>query len=267
MMDLKIKLWKMFEKNVEDRRKEIDFTSNDDPIDYVDAFLRKKYELENNNNNDKENKSEVFTDAQLTGCLWDMWIAGQETTSNTLGWGCIYITNRPNIQKRIQKELDTVIGSDRLVTIEDKPKLPYVNAVITEIQRLCNLVPQNVQHRVTKDVLVRGYRIPKDTVVVDQISCVLYDPEIFANPMEFNPDRHLDKNGDFKPHPAVIPFGVGKRSCLGESLARMELFLFTANIFNIFALRSDGDKLISEERKMAGTVQPPQFTCKITTRH
>ena len=261
MDSLKAKLWKMLEKNVETRKSEIDFSSNTEPIDYTEAFLRKRHELEK-----KGIKSEAFNQENLTGALFDMWVAGQETTSSTLGWGCIYLVNRPEIQKKLQDELDRVIGSDRLVTIEDKTRLPYLNAVITEVQRTANILPHNVYHRVTKDVTINGYFIPKDTVVVDQISCVLYDEKLFPKPFEFIPERHLDENKEFKLHPALIPFGVGKRTCLGEGLARMELFLFMSNIFHKFRLIPDERYPVSEVRKVAGTVHPPKFVCKLVAR-
>ena len=262
METLKNQLWKMLEENVEIRRKEIDFEADADPLDYTEAFLRKQYELKK-----KGIQSEAFNMKNFIGTLWDMWVAGQETTSNTLGWGCLYLINRPEIQKRLQEELDRIVGSDRLVRIEDKPQLPNLNAVITETQRMSNIVVSNVHHRVTKDVNIKGYHIPKDTVVIDQVSCVLYDPEIFPCACEFRPERHLDENGDFKPHPAVIPFGVGKRACLGEGLARMELFLFIANIFHSFKLVAHEKKPLGEDRKMSGTCPPPKYICNIIERH
>uniref|UniRef100_A0AC34RHM5 Cytochrome P450 n=1 Tax=Panagrolaimus sp. JU765 TaxID=591449 RepID=A0AC34RHM5_9BILA len=262
MDNIRTRLWKMIEKNIENRRKEIDWDSHSDPVDYTEAFLRKQHELETKGENNP-----AFTYEQLTGTLWDMWIAGQETTANTLGWLCIYLIHHQEIQKKLQTELDKVVGSDRLVTNEDKPKLHYLNAVITEVQRLCNLVPINVLHRATKDVVIHGYHIPKDTIVIDQVSCVLYDEKYFPDPMKFMPERHLDNNGVFKPHPAVIPFGVGKRSCLGESLAKMELFLFTSNIFNLFKLEADPSKPVSQKRNFGTTVQPSSFVCKISSRY
>ena len=163
-----------------------------------------------------------------------MWLAGQETTSNTLAWMVIYLMTNPKAQESLQLELTKVVGSDRIVTLDDKMNLPYVNAVVAETQRLCNLLPSNVPHRLTEDVNFHGYSLKADTIVIPQISSVLYDETIFPEPLKFKPERFLDSAGKFQTKPELIPFSVGKRACLGEGLARLELYLFAANLFNQF---------------------------------
>lgn len=112
------------------------------------------------------------------------------------------------------------------------------------------MVPQNIPHATTRDVTIEGYFIPKGTAILPQISTVLYDEEvslersrqlatfrfiqIFPEHTAFKPERFLDANGHLKRTDELIPFSVGKRQCLGESLAKMELFLFLANILNQF---------------------------------
>ena len=166
--------------------------------------------------------------------LFDLWIAGQETTSNTLAWLCVYLIQNSHVQEKLHAELDLVIGSDRVITLDDKSNLNYVNAVVAETQRFCNLVPINVFHRTTKDTKIHGYYIPVNTVITHQVSTVLQDERYFPDPLVFKPERFLDKNGKFFQPPELMPFGIGKRACLGEGLARLELFLFTSNISNQF---------------------------------
>lgn len=178
-----------------------------------------------------------FRNHQLLGVMYDMFIAGRETTSNTITWACAYVAANPRIQEKLHEELSKVIGSDRIITIEDKNNLPYINAIIQETLRIANLLLQNILHKTTKEVSINGFKIPKGTEIVDQISCVLYDENIFPEPKQFKPERFIDSEGKFIQHPAVIPFSVGKRSCLGEGLARMELFLVLANLFNQFKVR------------------------------
>ena len=98
-----------------------------------------------------------------------------ETTSNTLYWGALYILHNPEVARKMQQELDKHIGGDRIVTMDDKAKLHYVNAAINEIQRLANLLPNNVMRTTTKEVEIEGYKIPADTVIIAQISSVMYD--------------------------------------------------------------------------------------------
>ncbi|KAH7691341.1 CBN-CYP-33C9 protein, partial [Aphelenchoides avenae] len=169
---------------------------------------------------------------QLTDLCADLFAAGQETTSSTLKWAVAYLLNNPEKQEKLHDELDEIVGSDRLITMSDMPSLPYTNAVIAEAQRLCNLLPQNLLHRTTKETQLDGYALPVDTVIVPQISCVLYDDKVFPKPREFLPERFVDDNGCFVKPQELIPFGLGKRQCLGEKLARMELFLFLSNLFN-----------------------------------
>ncbi|KAH7720608.1 CYP-33A1 protein [Aphelenchoides avenae] len=166
----------------------------------------------------------------------DLFAAGQETTSSTLKWAVAYLINSPEKQAKLRAELDDVIGSDRLITMSDMPSLPYTNAVIAEAQRLCNLLPQNLLHRTTRETQLDGFALPVNTVIVPQISCVLYDDKVFHEPREFVPERFINDNGSFKKPQELIPFGLGKRQCLGENLARMELFLFLSNLFNQFKL-------------------------------
>ena len=163
-----------------------------------------------------------------------MWLAGQETTSNTLAWLSIYVIQNPKIQQKLHKELDEMVGSDRIITLEDKINLNYVNAVIAETQRFFNLLPINALHRVTKYTKIHGYHIPANTSIIPQISTIFMDERYFPEPEKFKPERFLDLNGKFFQPQEFIPFGIGKRACLGEGLARLELYLFAANLFNHF---------------------------------
>ena len=208
----------------------------------------------------------VFSDGQLLGAAQDLWIAGQETTSTTLAWVVNYVTLHQDVQQRCHTELDRVIGSDRLVTMEDKSNLPYINAVVNESQRHGNIAALNLLHRTTKDVTIKGYRIPKDTIITDAFPTIHKDKRYFKNPEQFNPDRFIDSNGNFFTTSEVFPFGVGKRACLGEGLARMELFLFTANILNQFRLTQVPSKPITGKRIVGGTTVPEAFVLNMELR-
>ncbi|CAB3406444.1 unnamed protein product [Caenorhabditis bovis] len=157
-----------------------------------------------------------------------------ETTSNTLYWSVLYCLTTPRVVENINKELKEKVNGDRIITMADKNDLVYINATINEVQRLANLLPLNVSHATTEDVEINGLRIPKDTIIVPQISCVLYDEKIFPDPHSFNPSRFIGDDGKLLKVEELVPFSIGKRQCLGEGLARMELFLFFANLFNQF---------------------------------
>lgn len=147
--------------------KAISLEEKSEPRDYVEAYLR---EAENGKND--------FSEKQLMYMLFDMWIAGQETTANTLIFSILYILHNPEVQDKLHVELDSVIGSDRRINLADKSSLIYVNAFINEVQRSVNLLPLNLLHKTLKDVKIGNYNIKKNTVVVPQISVVMYDEKV-----------------------------------------------------------------------------------------
>jgi len=158
------------------------------------------------------------------------------------------------------------VDSDRLVTLADRQSLPILNSFVMETLRMANTVPQNIPHRVTKEVVVDGYTLKKDTVVIPQVSTVLYDPNVFPNPRRFDPLRFIDAEGRLKRCDEIIPFSVGKRACPGEGLARMELFLFFANLFNRFKFSPDSTPP-SLKRKFGISAKYTPFKCRIERRN
>ncbi|XGW03546.1 hypothetical protein V3C99_015041, partial [Haemonchus contortus] len=249
-----------FDRQIEAHKKDIDYDS-EHTNDYVEAFLKEQQRRE------ADGDFESFKHIQLQNMCLDLWFAGMETTSNTLSWGVVYILNHMDVQAKLHEEMDREIGSSRAITMADKNSLPYTNAVVNETQRLANLLPMNLPHVTVRAVRIGKYDLPAGTGVVPQISNVLYDNEVFPLPYSFNPSRFIDENGKLKKVEELIPFSIGKRQCLGEGLAKMELFLFIANLFNRFELSCENPSEPPSMKKTFGTtVQPYEYHCFAKSR-
>uniref|UniRef100_A0A3Q3EHU4 Cytochrome P450, family 2, subfamily X, polypeptide 7 n=1 Tax=Labrus bergylta TaxID=56723 RepID=A0A3Q3EHU4_9LABR len=197
-----------------------------DPRDFVDCYMD---EL------DKRGEDPAsFSEEQLRMFALDLHFAGTDTTSNTILTGFLYLSTYPHIQERCQQEIDSALeGKDR-ASFDDRHNMPYMQAVIHEVQRVANTVPLSVFHCTTKDTELMGYSLPKGTLVIPNLGSVLNEEGQWKFPNEFNPENFLnDKREFFKPE-AFMPFSAGPRMCLGESLARMELFLILVTLLRKF---------------------------------
>ncbi|XP_037544925.1 cytochrome P450 2K1 isoform X2 [Nematolebias whitei] len=231
-----LKNWTNLMKNMEDTKADIrkiiaELKKTLDPEMcrcFIDAFLIRKHNLE-----DSEVKDSHYRDENLLYSVINLFIAGTDTTATTLKWSLLYMAKFPHFQDRVQEELSRVVGS-RQVRIEDRKNLPYTDAVIHESQRFANIVPMSLPHTTSKDVTLQGYFIRKGTAIFPLLTSVLYDESEWESPHNFNPSHFLDEEGKFIRRDAFMPFSAGRRACLGESLARMELFLFFASLLQHF---------------------------------
>ncbi|KAK5869999.1 hypothetical protein PBY51_024669 [Eleginops maclovinus] len=228
------------------------------PRDYIDSFL-----IEEKHNRNSELR---FDDDNLVLCCLDLFLAGSETTSKTLQWGLIYLINNTHIQDKVHAEIDRVIGLSRQPTMADRPNLPYTDAVIHEIQRMGNIVPLNGLRMAAKDTTLGDFFIPKGTSVMPNLTSVLFDKTEWETPDTFNPEHFLDAEGKFVRRDAFLPFSAGKRACLGEGLARMELFLFFVSLLQTFNFSTLDGVELSTEGIIGATRTPQPFKIYIKAR-
>ncbi|KAI4558530.1 hypothetical protein MJT46_013172 [Ovis ammon polii x Ovis aries] len=217
---------------------------------------------------DKSDPRSQFDHRNLIMSALSLFFAGTETTSTTLRYGFLLMLKYPHIAERVHKEIDRVIGSDRPPALDDRAQMPYTDAVIHEIQRFADLIPIGVPHMVTKDTHFRGYILPKGTEVYPILSSALHDSRYFEKPDDFNPDHFLDASGAVKKNDAFMPFSIGKRICLGEGIARTELFLFFTTILQNFSVASPvapEDIDLTPQESGVGNV-PPKYQIQFLPR-
>ncbi|KAK7889526.1 hypothetical protein WMY93_025086 [Mugilogobius chulae] len=195
---------------------------------FIDAFLAKQMALEKSGDKDS-----LYTEENLMSTVLALFIAGTDTTSTTLRWGLLLMAKYPHIQDKVREEINSVIGS-RQVQTEDRKSLPFVDAVIHEIQRFGNIAPMAISHRTTQDIVFQGHFIKKGTIVWPLLTSILKDAAEWENPNSFYPEHFLDDNGKFRKRDAFLAFSAGRRTCPGESLARMELFIFFVSLLQRF---------------------------------
>ncbi|XP_069006428.1 cytochrome P450 2J2-like [Embiotoca jacksoni] len=227
--------------------------------DYIDCYLN---EIQKNKGQD----GNTFDEENLIICVLDLFVAGSETTSTTLRWAFLYMAKYPEIQEKVQAEIDRVIGQSRQPSMEDRARLPYTDAVIHETQRMGNIVPLSLPHFTSRDMQLRGYTIPKGVTVIANLTSVLFDKNEWETPFTFNPKHFLNEEGTFVKRAAFIPFSAGKRLCLGENLARMELFLFFTSFMQHFTVSMPAGVKPELDYCFGVTLAPKSYEICITSR-
>ncbi|WKX91281.1 hypothetical protein Q1695_009822 [Nippostrongylus brasiliensis] len=218
--------------------------------DFVDAFLIQMAKEKTSG------KPHSFDDEMLLITLLDLWIAGQETTVTTLYWSFAYLLRNLDVMSRVEQELLSVTKGERPLSLADKPSTPYYNATLTEIHRCASLVPLIPWRVAAEDTTVGPYKITKGTAIASQNTVIMNDEKFFKHHEQFNPDRYLNGN---KLDQMVAPFGLGKRSCLGESLARAELYLIIGNLLLRYKISPDPDFMPSlKATNNLGTMRRPR---------
>ncbi|XP_078688307.1 cytochrome P450 2J2-like [Branchiostoma floridae x Branchiostoma belcheri] len=237
-------------EQIEEHRQRLD---PDNPQDFLDMCL---LELQGHD------RVQGLTEENVMYIVLNLFLAGTETTTTTLRWVILYMILNPHIQHRVQEELDSVVGkSGRPPTLAQRPRLPYTEAALRETQRIRNITPLNLPHATAVDTAFRGYRIPAGTQVITNLWSAHMDPEFWPDPERFNPDRHLDREGKLIKNPeSFMPFSVGRRMCLGERLAKMELFLFFTAMMQQFSFVSpEGSPTPSTDGVFGITLSPKSY--------
>ncbi|GFO49659.1 cytochrome p450 2c8 [Plakobranchus ocellatus] len=181
----------------------------------------------------EKNASSLLDEENLVATIRGLFVAGTETASTTIYWCVLLCLHHPEVQDKVYEEMALKIGVGRRVTIHDRPNLPYLDAVIRETQRYASVIPL-LPRKVIKTFKMNGYTIPKDTLILANMYSCHNDAKTWGDPEKFRPERFLGAKGNLINLEELVPFGLGKRSCPGEALAKMELFIFMASLFQRF---------------------------------
>ncbi|XP_076987892.1 cytochrome P450 2B4-like [Tamandua tetradactyla] len=231
------------------------------PRDLIDTYLLRMDKEKSNPDSEFHHRNLILTGLSL-------FFGGTETTSTTIRYGFLIFLKYPQVAEKVYKEINQVIGPHRPPALDDRAKMPYTDAVIQEIQRFSDLLPFSLPRMVTKDTHFRGYIFPKGTEVYPILSSALHDPRYFEKPDDFYPEHFLDANGALKKNEAFFPFSLGKRNCLGEGIARKELFLFFTTILQHFSVASPvtPEDIDLTPRECGVGKLPPVYKLRFLTR-
>lgn len=224
--------------------------------DYTDLMLNAKAE--------KENSSDVkyLDERHLVTSITTLFIAGSETAATTLVWSVLYLLHFPAIQRRLHAEVDEKVGLESPIDLNLRKSMPYLEAFICETMRFTSILPLSVPHKATVDTTLQGHLIPQEATVIVNIWALHHDPSMWEDPHCFCPERFLDDKGKFvfPDGDRFLPFGEGPRACMGEVLARCELFLFLANLLQRYQFENPPDtELPSLEPLPGGAVLQPRI--------
>lgn len=246
----------MFRESIKDHRSTMDPLN---PRDFIDVYLMEMSKGRNPN----------FDQEQLEMVCLDLFKAGAETTSTTLLWTVLYLTLHPEVQEKCFQEVQQVVGEHRPSLSHH---LPYCQATFQEVQRLATVAPQTIPHRVTKEVHVEGFTIPEDSQSTFNLMQFMRDPNHWDRPEEFDPERFLERDEEGKAtiqrKEQFVPYGMGRRVCMGESLAKNTLFIFVANLVKNFRFEPPVGKPRPDRNNFSDgfTIIPHVFYVQINKR-
>ncbi|XP_036922398.1 cytochrome P450 1B1 [Sturnira hondurensis] len=246
-------------------RHQENFRPGADPRDVMDACI---LSVEKESAEKSGDSSARLDMDYVPSTVTDIFGASQDTLSTALQWLLILFIRYPDVQARVQAELDQVVGRDRLPCLEDQPRLPYVMAFLYEAMRFSSFVPVTIPHATTVNTSLLGYHIPKDTVVFVNQWSVNHDPAKWPNPEDFNPARFLDEDGVINKDltSSVMIFSVGRRRCIGEELSKVQLFLFTSILAHQCTFKANPDEPAEMDFTYGLSIKPKPFKINVTLR-
>ncbi|XP_011669947.2 cytochrome P450 2U1 [Strongylocentrotus purpuratus] len=201
----------------------------DNTRDIIDMYLAEVRQL-------KEDGMDTYLkEENIWRGVFDIFLAASESMTSALRWIFLYLIDNPELQSKIRADILRVIGPTRNPTIKDRDELPLIEATCMEVLRLRPPAPMGGPRQAKRDVEVKGYVIPEGTLVLTNVWYIHQNAENWHEPERFNPSRFLSEDGkELVKNPAFMPYGAGRRLCVGDRIARMQMFLFLTTLIRKF---------------------------------
>ncbi|XP_055341698.1 cytochrome P450 2B4-like [Paramacrobiotus metropolitanus] len=229
-----------FDRQVQDH---LGSSRENDQRDLIDAYITAL----------RRQEFGTFAERQLLYIVEDLMEAGYETTTTTLRWAFLLMCAYPEVQDRVQKELDSCVPAGSGARPSEQLSLPFTEAVLAEVHRYASIVPWGVMHVASADSQLEGYDLPRGTWILPNLYHIHHDPALWEEPHQFRPERFLTADGQLQRLPDYwMPFSVGKRRCPGESLAQVEFLMFFTAVLRNFRLQLPGGPQSADLRPVPG---------------
>ncbi|XP_015242908.1 PREDICTED: cytochrome P450 1A1-like [Cyprinodon variegatus] len=217
---------------------------------------------------EENRETSLLTDSQIIHTVIDIFAAGFDTIIAGLQWSLLYLIKFPDIQDRIHLEIDEHIGSARPPRFSDKPSMAFTEAFIYEVFRHSSYVPFTIPHCTTRDTILNGYFIPKDTCVFINQYQVNHDVDLWGDPEEFRPQRFQGPSGQLNKEltEKVFIFGLGKRRCLGDGFARLEMFVFLTMLLQSLRVENVPGQELDLSTDFGLTMKPRPYKITVSPR-
>ncbi|XP_076982001.1 steroid 17-alpha-hydroxylase/17,20 lyase [Tamandua tetradactyla] len=234
----------------------------------LDILIQAKLNSSNSSSGPDQD-SKLLSDKYILATVGDIFGAGVETTTSVMKWTVAFLLHNPQLKKKIQEEIDQNVGLRHTPTISDRNRLVLLEATIREVLRIRPVAPLLIPHKATSDSSIGEFAIDKGTRVIINLWALHHNEKEWLQPDQFMPERFLDPTGSqlISPTLSYLPFGAGPRSCVGESLARQELFLSMAWMLQRFDLEVPEDGQLPSlegDPKVVFLIKP--FKVKIKVR-
>ncbi|XP_008101496.1 cytochrome P450 1A1 isoform X1 [Anolis carolinensis] len=219
------------------------------------------------NEKKEDGKTAALSDKKIISTVNDIFGAGFSTVSACLLWIYLYLISKPEIQTKIQEEIDEKIGL-RPPRFDDRKYLHYTEAFINEIFRHCSFLPFTIPHCTTRDAVLNGYYIPQSTCIFINMYQVNHDEDVWEDPYSFKPERFLNESGELNKSlvEKVLIFGMGIRKCLGEELARNEVFVIITTILQQLRLEKPPEDKLDLTPMYGLTMSPKPYRLQAALR-